>query len=108
MWRLRKRDDYRVASYAIDHNLILVTNDMYDFASLYGTEKFAIHPGIVFITAGRSKLRTLPYQLKMFELVLDEIEKSAPVSEAVLVTAREGRGRNVSITIKRYPHPSGR
>jgi hypothetical protein len=31
MWRLRKRDDYRVARYALDRDLILVTNDRYDF-----------------------------------------------------------------------------
>lgn len=103
MSRLRKRDDYRVATYAVDRDLILVTNDMYDLERIY--ERFAIHPGIVFITAGRAKLRTRPYQRRMFELVLDEVEESDPVSEAILVTAKEGKGRSVNLNIRRYPHP---
>jgi predicted nuclease of predicted toxin-antitoxin system len=74
MWRLRKRDDYRVAKYALDHDLVLVPNDMYDLEGIY--EQFEVHPGIVFITAGRPKLRTLPFQRRMFELMLEEIEDS--------------------------------
>jgi predicted nuclease of predicted toxin-antitoxin system len=100
MWRLRKRDDYRVARYALDRDLILVTNDQYDFESIY--EQFEIHPGIVFITAGRSKLRELRYQQAMFEITLDAIEERAPTCEAILVTARDGKGRRVDINIKRY------
>jgi predicted nuclease of predicted toxin-antitoxin system len=103
MWRLRKRDDYRVARYALDRDLILVTNDQYDFESIY--EQFEIHPGIVFITAGRSKLRELRYQQAMFEITLDAIEERAPTCEAILVTARDGKGRRVDINIKRYAFP---
>jgi predicted nuclease of predicted toxin-antitoxin system len=101
MWRLRKRDDYRVARYARD--LILVTNDQYDFERIY--EQFEVHPGIVFITAGRSKLRELRYQQAMFEIALDAIEESNPVCEAILMTARDGKGRRVGINIKRYAFP---
>ena len=103
MWRLRKRDDYRVARYALDRDLILVTNDQYDFESIY--EQFEIHPAIVFITAGRSKLRELRYQQAMFEIILDAIEERAPTCEAILVTARDGKGRRVDINIKRYAFP---
>ena len=103
MWRLRKRDDYRVARYALDRDLILVTNDQYDFESIY--EQFEIHPGIVFITAGRSKLRELRYQQAMFEITLDAIEERAPTCEAILVTARDGKGRRVDITVERYAFP---
>ena len=103
MWRLRKRDDYRVARYALDRDLILVTNDQYDFESIY--EQFEIHPGIVFITAGRPKLRELRYQQAMFEIALDTIEERDPTCEAILVTARDGKGRRVDINIKRYAFP---
>jgi len=103
MWRLRKRDDYRVARYALDRDLILVTNDQYDFEGIY--EQFEIHPGIVFITAGRSKLRELRYQQAMFEITLDAIEERDPTCEAILVTARDGKGRRVDINIKRYAFP---
>ena len=103
MWRLRKRDDYRVARYALERDLILVTNDQYDFESIY--EQFEIHPGIVFITAGRSKLRELRYQQAMFEITLDAIEERDTTCEAILVTARDGTGRRVDINIERYAFP---
>jgi predicted nuclease of predicted toxin-antitoxin system len=103
MLRLRKRDDYRVARFALDRNLVLVTNDMYDLANVYAG--FEVHPGIVFITAGHTKLRNLPYQRKMFGAVLDELEDADPMSEAVLVTAKLGKERAVKITLKRYPYP---
>jgi predicted nuclease of predicted toxin-antitoxin system len=103
MWRLRKRDDYRVARYALDRDLVLVTNDQYDFEAIY--EQLEIHPGIVFITAGRPKLRELRYQQRMFSMVLDEIEERDPVNTAILLTAREGKGRRVEINMRLYTFP---
>jgi hypothetical protein len=41
----------------------------------------------------------------MFALVLEELEEGDPVSEAILVTAREGRGRQVRLNISRYAFP---
>jgi predicted nuclease of predicted toxin-antitoxin system len=104
MWRLRRRDDYRVARYALDRDLILVTNDQYDFAAIY--QQFEIHPGIVFITAGRSKLRELRYQQAMFAMALDEIEEREPINTAILLTAHEGKGRRVQLNIRTYAFPS--
>ena len=92
-----------MATFAIDRNLVLVTNDRYDFETIY--EQHEIHPGLVFITSGRSKLRELKYQLAMFELVLDSVEESDPVSEAIMVTAKQGRGRQVNLNIVRYAFP---
>jgi predicted nuclease of predicted toxin-antitoxin system len=103
MSSLRRRSDYGVATYAIDRDLILVTNDMFDLEAIY--EEFEIHPGIVFITAGRSKLRTLPYQLKMFDLALDEVEQEYPLSEAIWISAKDGKKRSVNINIRRIPLP---
>ena len=103
MPRLRKRDDHRVARFALDRNLVLVTNDMYDLANIYGG--LDVHPGIVFITAGHTKLRSLPYQQRMFGMVLDELEEADPMSEAILVTTRLGRSRTVDISLKRYRYP---
>ena len=40
------------------------------------------------------------------EMVLEEVEDGDSISEAILVTAKEGKGRSVSINIERYPHPS--
>jgi predicted nuclease of predicted toxin-antitoxin system len=107
MWSLRKKNDYRVASYAVDNNLILVTNDFFDLESIY--QEIEIHPGIIFLTAGRSKLRTLPYQQKMFALALDAAEEQEPIAEAIIVSARDAknrRDRRVNITLQRKPLPS--
>ena len=103
MRRWRSRDDYRVARFAIDRDLVLVTNDRYDFEAIYG--QIEVHPGIVFITAGRSKLRELKYQLAMFNMVLESLDESDPISEAIMVTAKAGRGRQVNLSIARYAFP---
>jgi hypothetical protein len=92
-----------VARYALDRDLVLVTNDQYDFEAIY--EQFDIHPGIVFITAGRPKLRELRYQQAMFAMALDEIEENEPVNTAILLTAREGKGRRVDLNMKTYAFP---
>ena len=103
MRKWRSRSDYRIARFAIDRDLVLVTNDRYDFEAIYG--EFAVHPGIVFIATGHSKLRDLKYQLAMFSLVLEELEAFDPVSEAIIATADVGRGRRVDLSIARYAFP---
>jgi predicted nuclease of predicted toxin-antitoxin system len=103
MRKWRSRSDYRIARFAIDRDLVLVTNDRYDFEAIYG--QFAVHPGIVFIAAGRSKLRDLRYQLAMFSLVLQELEDREPVSEAIMAVAEVGRSRQVDLRIARYAFP---
>lgn len=103
MGRWRSRDDYRVARFAIDRDLVLVTNDLYDFEAIYG--QIEVHPGIVFITASRSKLRELKYRLAMFNMVLESLDESDPISGAIMVTAKAGRGRQVNLSIARYAFP---
>jgi predicted nuclease of predicted toxin-antitoxin system len=103
MSRLRQRDDHRVARYALDRNLVLVTGDRYDFESIYG--RLEVHPGIIFITAGRSRLLELRYQQAMFEVALDAIEHRDPMGEAILITARHDERQRVEIGIQRYAFP---
>jgi predicted nuclease of predicted toxin-antitoxin system len=103
MSRLRTRDDYRVARYALDREMVLVTNDQYDFEAIY--QPLEVHPGIVFITAGRSKLRELRYQQAMFQMALDELEDIDPLCQAILLTAKDGKGRRVNLSLARYPYP---
>jgi hypothetical protein len=88
---LRKRDDYRAARFAP------VTNDMYELANVHAG--FEVHPGTVFITAGRTKLRDVPYQQRMFTVALDELEDADPMSVAIRV-----KGPTVDIGLKRYRH----
>jgi predicted nuclease of predicted toxin-antitoxin system len=103
MRSLRKRNDYRVAKYAVDRSLILVTNDFYDLAAVY--EQFEFHPGVIFLTAATSKLRELRYQRRMFEMALDAVEEEEPIQQAIYIHARLGRGHNVHIDIDRYYLP---
>lgn len=102
MWSLRKRNDYRLAKYAVDRNLILVTNDFFDLESVY--ERIEIHPGIIFITASSSKLRELAFQKKMFALALHEVEGEEPIQQAINVHARKS-GRVVHMDVERYYLP---
>ena len=85
-------------------DLIVVTNDMYDLEAIYS--RLEVHPGIIFLTAGQSKLRKLAYLRKMFDLSIDELEGEYRLSEAILVTAKDGRNGSVDISIKQYPLPS--
>ena len=54
MGRWRGRNDCSVAKFAIDRDLVLMTNDRHDFETIY--EQIEVHPGIVFLAAGHSKL----------------------------------------------------
>lgn len=102
MTRLRGRGDSVIARYAIDRDLVIVTNNLADFERLYANKEF--HPGLVFICSDGSKLRTKRYQKLMMEQVLDEIEQDPPCQEAICITAYSA-GRDVELRIDRYYLP---
>jgi predicted nuclease of predicted toxin-antitoxin system len=102
--RFRGRGDPVVARYALENDMILVTNNRVDFERVYLRKE--VHPGLAFICAEHTKLRTLRYQKVMMQLILDEVEKDAPVQEAIVVTARYGKKRcDVAITLERFHLP---
>ena len=103
MWRLRGRGDHIIARYALDRELILVTNNLVDFERIYDDREF--HPGLIFITAIGPKLMKLPHQLAMFSAGMDEVEEDEPIEEVILVTASPAGRNSAKYTVERYELP---
>lgn len=101
MVKLRARGDHIISRYAVDRELILVTNNLVDFERIYQAQEY--HPGLVFI-CGPTKLRTKYYQRLMMEHALSEIERECLLQEALCVTTRRDKG-DVLITLERYNLP---
>jgi hypothetical protein len=98
--RLRGRGDHIVARYALDRDLVLITGNIADFERIYQEKE--VHPGLIFFASSHTKLLALPYQQKMMELALDEIDTSEPVQEVVYVAATALKSKRVKINIERY------
>ena len=62
--------DWRIAAYAVDRDLILVTNNRTDFQELYSRQE--IHPGLVIVlpSVGREQ------QLRLFGAALDRLAQT--------------------------------
>ena len=87
--KLRSRGDHIIARYAVDNDLILVTNNRVDFERIYQNRE--LHPGLVFLTTEHPKLRKLVNQKYMMAKALDEVERKNLLQEALLITARTGK-----------------
>lgn len=101
-FRLRGRSDHIIARYALDRELVVVTNNLVDFERIYQNKDY--HPGLVFICSTRTKLRTKRYQLMMMEHVLDDIERECLLQEALEIMAFEQDGE-VRFQLDRYYLP---
>jgi predicted nuclease of predicted toxin-antitoxin system len=101
--RLGRASDAKIARYAIANDMILVTNDLQDFALIY--QRKELHPGIAFLRYMDDELMSLETQRHMFEGVLEQVEKSEPINEAILVRLDEAEDGNWKRTIIRYPLP---
>jgi predicted nuclease of predicted toxin-antitoxin system len=97
------RKDYQVASYAIDNNMILVTNDMSDFRRIYKRRR--LHPGIVFLAVMDSGIMDREAQAFMFEAALENVEEDEPINEAVQAQLDENEDGDWLLTVTRYPLP---
>ncbi len=100
--KLRGRGDTVIARYAIEHDLILVTNNAVDFERIYAHKEY--HPGIILICTENAKLRKKDVQLKLIELAIDEIEKDCLCQEVVQITARKV-GRYMDVEVARFYLP---
>jgi predicted nuclease of predicted toxin-antitoxin system len=101
--RLRGRRDHQVASYAVNNNMILVTNDMSDFRRIYRRRK--LHPGIVFLAVMDSGIMDRDAQTFMFEAALENVEEDEPINEAVQAQLDENEDGDWVVTVSRYPLP---
>lgn len=100
---LRRKSDRHVALYALDRNLILVTNNTVDFENIYRAKE--IHPGLIFIECEADRVLTREMQVRLFELAMDEIIDDEPVNEALLVELFIGEVGQAEVSITRYPLP---
>lgn len=101
--KLGGRKDYEVASYAINNNMILVTNDMTDFRRIYRRRK--LHPGIIFLAVMESDIMDRDAQASMFQAALASVEEDEPINEAVQVQLDENEDRDWVMTVTRSPLP---
>lgn len=101
--KLRRASDAKVARYAISNNMILVTNDLHDFARMYRRKE--LHPGLIFLRCMDDELMSLEAQRHMFEGALEQVEASEPVNEAILVRLDKTDDGNWRRTTIRYPLP---
>jgi predicted nuclease of predicted toxin-antitoxin system len=68
---LRTTTDKAVATFAIAHNLVVVTNNMADFRRHYRKRKF--HPGLIFLACDIDEIFTKENQAALLNVALDEI-----------------------------------
>jgi predicted nuclease of predicted toxin-antitoxin system len=101
---LRTLDDARVARYALEHDMILVTNNMADFRRLYIRQE--LHPGLIFLAAKQDEAFTRVNQVALFNHALDEILRDEPIQEAILVTLSAEHSGELEIEVTRYELPT--
>lgn len=104
--RRRKKgrlSDRQVANYALQRDLIVVTNNMVDFEEIY-ISKMA-HPGLVFLACPVDERFTLENQVTLFGMAIDLIEESEPLQEAILVTLNAEFDDELDIDTSSYELP---
>jgi predicted nuclease of predicted toxin-antitoxin system len=100
---LRGRRDPQIAKHAIDHDMILVTNNMVDFRRIYRRRR--LHPGLAFLSVTNTDIMDREAQRAMFEAALDNIEDDEPINQAVNVELADDVDGNWVLTVTRYPLP---
>jgi predicted nuclease of predicted toxin-antitoxin system len=95
--------DWRVARYALDHDMILVTRNMADFRRLYIRRE--VHPGLIFLIATHDEAFTRDNQVRLFEHALDEVLRDEPVQEAIQVMLSAEHSGELEIELTRYDLP---
>jgi predicted nuclease of predicted toxin-antitoxin system len=78
-------EDWDLISFITQHNFIFVTNNRRDFLKLY--ERQPIHNGLIIIVPSIDRTG----QIRLFELVLDEIERQDHLINKVIQIYEDGR-----------------
>lgn len=99
---LRSVSDKRIARYAVDNGMILVTNNMTDFTRLYGHRP--LHPGLIFLQCNVKRLFTDANQATMLGDVLDDLLENDLVQEVVSVTLSKD-GKDLIVRLTRHMLP---
>lgn len=99
---LKGKSDRKVTQYALEHHMIVVTNNLVDFDLIYRSKD--IHPGLIFLSASGNLINKETHIL-MFENALEEIEETTLSNEVIHVHLDEDRNKDLHLTLKRYPLP---
>lgn len=102
--------DPEIVAKALEHDMVLVTRNARDFRGSSPTatggllRKVDVHPGLVCIDTERDDGFDIPKQLRLFEVVLEEM-KTAPdlMNQALEVVEEEDGG----VVVTRYELPEG-
>ncbi len=102
---LTRKTDRQVSKYALDHDMILVTNNTIDFEKIYKNKE--IHPGLIFIEYASNDVMDGECQVHAFEAALDEVEEEEPINEAILVVLRlnDEDEDEIVLDLERYDLP---
>ena len=101
---LRTAADKRIARYAVDNGMILVTNNVADFKRLYSRRK--LHPGLIFLQCATREIFTEPNQAVLLGIVLDNILLNDIVQEVIRIDLIEDTGAGLRWDLTRYPLPA--
>ncbi len=100
--------DHEIVAKALQHGLVLVTRNARDFRGSSSTaaggllRRVAVHPGLVCIDTERDDGFGIPQQLRLFEIVLDEMKAEPDLVNRALDVVEEEDG---GITVTRYELP---
>ncbi len=99
---LKGKSDRTVTQYALERDMIVVTNNLVDFEAIY--QKTKNHPGLIFISASGNLINRQTH-IQLFEAALDELEEDPPINEAIHVHLEEDKLKNVNLILERYTLP---
>jgi predicted nuclease of predicted toxin-antitoxin system len=101
---LRTADDKRIARYAVENGLVLVTNNVADFRRLYARPK--LHPGLIFLQCARKEIFTEHNQATLLGAVLDDILQHDLVQEAIFINLLEDAAAGLHWDLRRQRLPA--
>ncbi len=96
---LKGKSDRKVTRYALENDMIVVTNNLVDFDQIYRTRD--AHPGLIFMSASGNLINRETHIL-MFENALEELEETPITNEVIHIHIDEDRNKDIQLTLKRY------
>ena len=103
--RSRKRfSDRQATAYAIERDLIVVTNNASDFENIYRGRP--VHPGLVILLAGPDPHITREDQVSMLDAALEAVGTSEPIQEVIRVELVNAGADAIDVVVTRSEFPS--
>jgi predicted nuclease of predicted toxin-antitoxin system len=92
--------DSKIARYAIDKNLVMVTNNLVHFRRIYRTKE--LHPGLILLKVMDSDIMDREAQHHMFGAAIENIDACGePVNQTVTVELSENAAGDWLLQVRR-------